>query len=82
MQKWQLQEAKTKFSELVKQTQLAPQTITVHGEPIAVIVSIQKYRNLVEPKQGIHEFLSASPLSDVQLRFSRNPSTTLRDINL
>ena len=82
MNTWQLQEAETKFGELVKQTQLAPQTITVRGEPVAVVVSAQKYRTLVEPKQSLHEFLSTSPLSDPKLRFPRNPSTALRDINL
>jgi len=82
MQKWQLQEAKAKFSELVKQTKSAPQTITVRGEPVAVIVSIQKYQNLVKPKQNIHEFLSSSPLACAELDISRNPSTTLRDIDL
>jgi len=82
MQKWQLQEAKAKFSELVKQTKSAPQTITVRGEPVAVIVSIQKYRNLVKPEKNLHEFLSSSPLSNTELHISRNLSTTLRDIDL
>jgi len=82
MQKWQLQEAKAKFSELVKQTEFAPQTITVRGEPVAVIVSIHKYRSLAKPKQNLHEFLSSSPLSDAKLSISRNSSTTLRDIEL
>jgi len=82
MQKWQLQEAKARFSEVVKQTKSAPQTITVRGEPVAVIVSIQKYQNLVKPKQNLHEFLSSSPLADVELNISRNSSTTLRDIDL
>jgi len=82
MQKWQLQEAKARFSELVKQTKSAPQAITVRGEPVAVIVSIQKYQNLVKPKQNLHEFLSSSPLADAELHISRNPSATLRDIDL
>jgi len=68
MQKWQLQEAKAKFSELVKRTKSAPQTITVHGEPVAV-----------KPKQNIHEFLSSSPLSNTELQISRNSSTTMRE---
>jgi prevent-host-death family protein len=82
MQQWQLQEAKAKFSEIVKQTKFAPQTITVRGEPVAVIVSMQKYQSLAKPKQSLHEFLSSSPLADAELRISRNSSTTLRDINL
>ncbi|MCL2101622.1 MAG: type II toxin-antitoxin system Phd/YefM family antitoxin [Fibromonadales bacterium] len=65
MQQWQLQEAKTKFSE-----------------PVAVIVSIQKYRSLAKSKQSLHDFLSSSPLSDAKLRISRNTSATMRDIDL
>jgi antitoxin Phd len=40
MQTWQLQEAKGKFSEVVKRAQSqGPQNITVHGEPVAVLIS-------------------------------------------
>ena len=40
MQRWQLQEAKARFSELVKNAStLGPQEITVHGEPAAVVMS-------------------------------------------
>ena len=35
---WPLQEAKAKFSELVRRAQTdGPQTVTVHGEPAVVI---------------------------------------------
>jgi antitoxin Phd len=35
---WALQEAKAKFSELVRRAQTeGPQTVTVHGEPAVVI---------------------------------------------
>ena len=39
--RWQLQEAKQRFSELVRQARSnGPQVVTRHGEEVAVIVSI------------------------------------------
>ena len=41
MQTWQIQTAKARFSELVKQAaEDGPQEITQHGKPVAVVVSV------------------------------------------
>ena len=41
MQTWQIQTAKARFSELVKQAaEDGPQEITLHGKPVAVVLSI------------------------------------------
>ncbi|MDR3360262.1 MAG: type II toxin-antitoxin system prevent-host-death family antitoxin, partial [Bifidobacteriaceae bacterium] len=37
---WQLQEAKSKLSQLVREAENGPQTITHHGRPSAVVISI------------------------------------------
>lgn len=38
---WQLQEAKNRLSEVIHAAQrLGPQTITRHGEPVAIVVPI------------------------------------------
>ena len=42
--RWQLQEAKAKFSRVVQDSRSAPQIITVHGEEVAVVQSIEEYR--------------------------------------
>jgi prevent-host-death family protein len=40
---WALQDAKAKFSELVRRAQTeGPQTVTVHGEPAVVITAAPK----------------------------------------
>ena len=38
MPTWQLQEAKARFSELMRGTVTGPQTITVHGRRAAVVL--------------------------------------------
>jgi antitoxin Phd len=80
MATWQLQEAKAKFSEVVKLTALEPQEITVRGEPTAVVLSFAEYQRLKAPKQNLVEFMRASPLFGLELNFSRDKSLP-RDIS-
>ncbi|GMO25545.1 MAG: hypothetical protein Ta2F_00880 [Termitinemataceae bacterium] len=59
---WQLQEAKAKFSEVIKRTSSEPQIITVRGEDVAVIISFENYKKLVRPKPKLYDFIQNSPL--------------------
>ncbi len=82
MKQWQLQEAKAKLSEVVRDACLnEPQEITVHGEPAVVILSKALYDKLRKPKLGFGEFMRRSPLKGLDLEFERNPSQA-RDIDL
>ena len=43
--RWQLQEAKQRFSELIRSVEAdGPQFVTKHGEEVAVVVGIAEYR--------------------------------------
>jgi prevent-host-death family protein len=80
--KWQLQEAKNKFSELVrKASEEGPQTVTKHGKDSVVILSAEDYRKLEKPKTSLVEFFRNSPLSEVELDTKRDPSPA-RDVEL
>ncbi len=82
MQTWQLQEAKGKFSEVVKRAQSqGPQNITVHGESVAVLISRRDYLKLTHPKPSLVELLRASPLAGSDLKITREQTPT-RKINL
>jgi antitoxin Phd len=60
--RWQLQEAKQRFSELVRHARAhGPQVVTRHGEEVAVIVSIEEYRRLTDELPSFKEFLLAAP---------------------
>ncbi len=48
---WPLQEAKAKFSELVRRAHTeGPQTVTLHGEPSVVVSAIEKKSRLIAGK--------------------------------
>ena len=60
--RWQLQEAKQRFSELVRHARAeGPQVVTKHGEEVAVVVSIEEYRRLAEELPSFKEFLLTAP---------------------
>lgn len=73
--KWQLQDAKNKFSEVVrKASEEGPQTVTKHGKDSVVVLSAEDYRRLEKPKTSIVDFFQESPLSEVDITFERNKS--------
>ena len=74
--KWQVQEAKARFSELLRSAASDPQTITVHGRPAAVVVAADEYDRLSEKrgKPTLTEFLRDSPLAGVELDLERDRS--------
>ena len=55
---WQLQEAKQKFSELVRRTlEEGPQVVTRHGEEVVVVVPAEEFRRMNGEKPDFKEFL-------------------------
>ena len=79
---WQLQEAKSKFSEVVnKALEEGPQTVTRHGEEIVVIVSKAEYIRLKKSQTRLVEFFRQSPLVGIELDLARDQSLP-RDVDL
>ncbi len=80
--KWQLQEAKNKFSEVVrKATEEGPQTVTKHGKDSVIVLSAEDYQKLEKPKTTLVEFFNSSPLSGVELDMRRDESMA-REVDL
>lgn len=69
--RWQLQEAKQRFSEIVRLAEVeGPQIITKHGEDVVAIISIEEYREYRHMKgTGVpfNEFLMAPPYLSLDL---------------
>lgn len=81
MGRWQLQDAKARFSELVRSSQEAgPQEITVRGKAAAVVLSKTDYDRLRAKKPSFVDFLRRSPLAgvDLKLRRDRAPARRVR----
>lgn len=70
---WQLQEAKSKFSQLVENAILdEPQFVTKHGNNAVVILSYEDYQKITKPQTDLVTFLRSSPLMETELEFSRH----------
>lgn len=76
---WQIQEAKQRFSELVRRTlDEGPQTVTRNGEEVVVVVPAADYRR--SPHADFAEFLISGPrFDDLDLSGDRRPP---RDVDL
>jgi antitoxin Phd len=81
MASWQLQEAKTKLSEVIEQAATqGPQIITRHGFERAVILSIAEYRALTAHKPDLRAYLLGGPKFD-DFEVSRDTDVG-REVNL
>ncbi len=62
---WQVQEAKTRLSEVIEQARSqGPQIITRHGSERAVVLSMEDYRSLTAHKPNLTEYLLGGPKVD------------------
>jgi len=62
---WQVQEAKTRLSELIEEADTkGPQIITRHGSERAVILSISDYRALTKREPNLKQYLLGGPKID------------------
>jgi prevent-host-death family protein len=80
---WQLQDAKARFSELVKRArEQGPQHVSVRGEPAVVVVSEEEFARLTSQRPSIVDhILEGAPWPDdvVDAINTRSPDTG-RDI--
>lgn len=80
--RWQLQEAKNRLSEVVKKArEVGPQIITVHGIDAVVVVGADQYRTLSRRKGTLVEFFRRSPLVGIDLDLARSGDTG-RDVEI
>jgi prevent-host-death family protein len=61
--RWQLQDAKARFSELVKRANTeGPQHVSVRGQPSVVVVSATMYESMIEPRKSLVDHILDGPL--------------------
>jgi prevent-host-death family protein len=82
--RWLLQDAKARFSELVRRVRSeGPQRVTVHGRDEVVVISAEEFRRLKGDPTGeaLIIAMQASPHRDVDLEPKRTPMR-VREISL
>lgn len=68
------------MSELIKQSKLEQQEITVHGKPVAVLVSTAAYQHLTSDGESLVDFMRRSSLFGLkELSFQREQGVS-RDV--
>ncbi len=75
MTKWQVNEAKGRFSELIERAQTeGPQVITRHGKDRAILLSVEDYEKLEAAKPDLRAYLLSGPrVEDFEIERSRDP---------
>ena len=82
MRRWQLQEAKAKFSEVVKlANKEGPQEITMRGQPTAILMSLDDFEKIREKKPSLVSLMRSSPLVGINMDLQRDQSPA-RNISL
>lgn len=69
LKRWKLEDAKARFSELVRQArESGPQRVTVRRKDAVVVVSAEEYDRLVAraEQKTLYSLLSESPLKDLE----------------
>ncbi len=73
---WQLQEAKSKFSELVERARnQGVQIVTRRGKNAVAVLPYEEYEALTRREGSFSHFLLASPLAGSNLVIERDKST-------
>lgn len=74
MHTWQIQEAKSHFSEVIEcATREGAQLITKRGKEAAVILSAQEYRALTQKQNTIDLLLNAPKCDELELQRVAEP---------
>ena len=81
---WVLQDAKARFSELVRKVRSeGPQHVTVHGRDEVVVIAAEEFRRLkgTQTGQALIDAMQASPCREIDIEPKRAP-LPVRDISL
>ena len=82
MGQWQLQEAKARFSQMIRLAQDEPQLITVHGQETAVVLSKAEYDRLTRQKPLLTTVMQSVPIGDDEIDGDIIADSWIRDRSL
>jgi antitoxin Phd len=69
---WKLEEAKARFSEVVRRArEQGPQRVTYHGKDAVVVIAVDDLKRLLpaeRPRRSIVDFLQETALGEIDVR--------------
>lgn len=69
---WKLEDAKARFSELVRQArEEGPQMVTYRGKDAVVVIAVDELKRLLpaeRPEQSLIDFLQGTGLAEIDIR--------------
>lgn len=83
--RWPLQDAKARFSELVRlAVTQGPQHVTLHGRDAVVVVAASEFQRLKGRRSGqvLVDALQASPQREVEIAPRRSAKMAVRPVKL
>jgi prevent-host-death family protein len=81
--KWPMQEAKARFSELVRKARTdGPQVVTYRGQDAAVVLSVENYERMQSNRKSFVDHIFSGPKLDDDIvdMINERPRDTGRDI--
>jgi prevent-host-death family protein len=83
IRRWQLQEAKSKLSEVVDEAlSRGPQVITRRGEDAVVVLSYAEFQKMRLAQKPLSVFFRESPLAEYELDLERDKAPWRDDVAL
>ena len=82
--RWRLQDAKARFSEVVRMAHRdGPQVVTLHGRDAVVVIDAAEFNRLKGPRNGglLIGALQASPYPEIEIE-PRRFEMPVRDVDL
>lgn len=76
MKEWQLQEAKQRFSELIRAVETdGPQSVTRHGKGVAVVLDVDTFHRVAWEPADFKQFLTEGPsFDDLEIERDETPA--------
>jgi prevent-host-death family protein len=69
---WKLEDAKARFSEVVRRArEQGPQRVTYHGKDAVVVIAVDDLKRLLpagRPRQSVVDFLQETALGEIDVR--------------
>jgi len=81
METWSLQDAKARFSELVRKVKTeGPHMVSLRGKPEIVMMTVRDYEALQSQRPSLMQLMKSSPLAGMDMKHERQGGGRVFDL--